>query len=437
LGLLVVLVLCVSLLGWSPLALLFALLALVLPTPIGKTQSLRELEARGAQAYTTALVAPEDDFGFQRRLEGQALAWQRQTDPPAWPWLEGLLALAVCSLLLVFPQGAFAPNPDASRSVVAAGAPSSSDQNDQGNDPANAAPPVLDAPSRNAAPSGDDARPGQAASGGTPGETQVGDLKDGGGNAKDDPAAVSREFMEALERGAVRDSSSRQNQDAQRPNQPQVQDNDASAAQQGSASGGDQSGAGDNAQQGQNGSRNQNGQRGNQGQGSSPGQNPQTAPGQPGTQPGGDSGGNSQNPNQSAQSGSSGANNPNGQRAPSRSPDGRGQPGADDGSSDGSSGQRGNQNNANRGEATRGTRGSSVPKVAERPQPSQNGRLEYLPGTVRGRDARSGALQLPGDPRQPLTGTPGTPAYRRAAEGAVLDPKLPPEYQELLRNYYR
>jgi hypothetical protein len=68
---------------------------------------------------------------------------------------------------------------------------------------------------------------------------------------------------------------------------------------------------------------------------------------------------------------------------------------------------------------------------------AKNGKLEYLPGENQGNQVRSGAMQLPGDPRRPLTLTPGTPAYQRAVENAVLDPRLPPEYQELLKNYYK
>lgn len=423
----------------SPLWLLLAPVLALLPTPVREVASLRELEASGG-AYTTALIAPPDEFGFQTRLESQALAQQKRSELPAYPWLEGLLAAALCSLLFVFP-----PQPSADGAGREIGNPSLERANDPTTPDAGSssdAPPVLDAPSRNtAAPSSDgDAKPGQSASGGSPGDSNIGDLKPGGGNASEDPAAISREFMDALERGAVRDASSN-DPPTGKPNQPQVQDNDAKAAQQGSA-GGDQSGSSGSGSQepnqnspGQNGANqnkpNQNGQ-GNQSQQGA--QNPSSSGNQGnGTQGDGQNGqqGN-QPPDSSNQSGTRNGTRPgqSGQR------NGRGNtPNPDEGQSGDGQGQ-GNRDNSNPSTTARGARGSSDPQAAERPT-APSGKLEYLPGTLRGTQVRSGALQLPGDPRAPLTGTPGTPAYKRAAEGAVLDPKLPPEYQELLKNYYR
>lgn len=429
---LVALLIAVIALKLSPLWLLLALGAAALPTPIKPAASLRELEASGG-AYTTALIAQPDEFGFQKRLESQALAQQKQAELPALPWLEGVLAAALCSLLLVFPPQLNADN--------AAGREISNPASTRGTDPtapdatsSSDAPPVLDAPSRNtAAPSGDgDAKPGQAASGGSPGESQIGDLKPGGGNASEDPAAISREFMDALERGAVRDTGSTDPQTG-KPNQPQVQDNDAQATQQGSANG-DQSGSSGDGSQGSGQSKpNQNGSSQGKANQGGQGNQPQQGAQNPSSSGGGQSGqqGN-QPPNSSNGNGSQGGTRPgqSGQR------NGRGNtPNPDDGQSgDGQS--QGNRDNNSPTTTARGARGSSDPQAAERPD-AQSGKLEYLPGTVRGTQVRSGALQLPGDPRAPLTGTPGTPAYKRAAEGAVLDPKLPPEYQELLKNYYR
>ena len=431
---LVLLLIAVIALKLSPLWLLLALIAVGLPTPIRPTASLRELEGSGG-AYNTALIAPADEFGFQQRLESQALAQQKQANLPAYPWLEGILAAALCSLLLVFP-----PQPSANSP---AGREISNPALERGIDPttpnatsSSDAPPVLDAPSRNnAAPAGGgDAKPGQAASGGSPGDPNIGDLKPGGGNASEDPAAISREFMNALERGAVRDAGSNDPKSG-KPNQPQIQDNDAQAAQQGSASGdGDQSGSqsGNGSQGAGQNKPNQNGS----GQGK-PNQGGQGNQAQPGTQnPSSGGGGQSgQQGNQPANS-SNGNGTQNGTRpAQSGQRNGRGNtPNPDDGQSGDGQGQ-GNRDNSPTTTA-RGARGSSDPQASERPT-TPSGKLEYLPGTLRGTQVRSGALQLPGDPRAPLTGTPGTPAYKRAAEGAVLDPKLPPEYQELLKNYYR
>lgn len=433
---LVALLIAVIALKLSPLWLLLALAVAALPTPIRPAASLRELEASGG-AYATALIAPPDEFGFQTRLESQALAQQKRTDLPAYPWLEGVIAAALCSLLLVFP-----PQLNADSAGREIGNPAA----ERGNDPttpdatsSSDAPPVLDAPSRDtAAPSGDgDAKPGQSASGGSPGESNIGDLKPGGGNASEDPAAVSREFMDALERGAVRDAGSTDPQTG-KPNQPQVQDNDASApaGQQGSAGGNQGDSAND--QSSSSGSQpNQNGRNGpGQGNQSPQGaQNPNSS-GNNGTQNNGTQGdGQNGQPGNQPPNSSNGAQNGN-RPGQSGQQNGRGNtPNPDEGQTSDGQGQ-GNRDNNNPTTTARGARGSSDPQAAERPD-APSGKLEYLPGTVRGTQVRSGALQLPGDPRAPLTGTPGTPAYRRAAEGAVLDPKLPPEYQELLKNYYR
>ncbi|HEX2864999.1 MAG TPA: hypothetical protein VHN99_10560, partial [Deinococcales bacterium] len=67
----------------------------------------------------------------------------------------------------------------------------------------------------------------------------------------------------------------------------------------------------------------------------------------------------------------------------------------------------------------------------------QKGQLQFLPGTVEATQARSGVLPLPGDPNSPWAGSKSSPSFRKAVETAVDDPRLPPEYQELLRAYYR
>jgi hypothetical protein len=411
-------------LSLSPWWLALSLLPAVLPTPVRKGSSLRELEQL-SPAYTTALTAPEDEFGFQSRLEAQALAAQRRTEPPALPWLELAAMAALCSLLLVFPPKTLSLDP-AQRPVTQEQLEGngSTPQNAGGND----AQPVLDAPSRGAAPAGGTAKPGQSASGGTPSESQVGDVKPGGGNASDDPAAVTKEYMDALERGAVRDAGGAQNP---QKGDGKVQDNNPGAAGQQGSAGGDKNG--NDASSGQNGSQGSGAKRNpSQGQKGQSGQQNQNGNGQNGQQQGNQNGQNGTQNGANSQSGNGKqSSSGNGQK---RGSNGRGNMPSE---TDDPSGQgQGGGSQAQRSQPGRGGRGSSDPKPAEgvNGKPSK---LEYLPGTVRGRDVRSGALQLPGDPRQPLTGTPGTPQYQRAAEGAILDPKLPPEYQELLKNYYK
>ncbi len=404
--------------------LLASVLGVLLPAPHPKSQTLLEIERAQGEIYTTALVAPEDSFGFSKRLLEGAKYVVHKAQLPALPWLEGLGILLLASLAFVIP----AQNASSQDNALAvAPTPTEQSLNNPSSDP-QAAPPVLNAPASGAAPqAGQDAANGKPASGGTPGESGVGESRPGGGNASDDPAAVSRDYLEALERGAVK------SQDGQ-----QKTGNNAKKVEDLNSSKTDQNGKG---QSGANGQSSQNGQNGK------PGQKPGS-----GQQNNGQQGKNGQQGQNGQQNGSGNPSNPNGsgkQGQQNQNPSGK------NGQKNGSSSQNGadrfdrgensdtgsfpNQSPENQGRSQPGQagRGGGLGNRLNGTNAAKNGKLEYLPGQVQGSQVRSGAMQLPGDPRRPLTLTPGTPAYQRAVENAVLDPRLPPEYQEMLKNYYK
>jgi hypothetical protein len=417
-------------LGASPLWLLLALLGVFMPTAKPE-KTLQEIENTAGAAYTTALTAKPDEHGFQNRLLNMALATQKNTELPALPWLEGLSMALLLSLLLVLPpravNAAFSPT---DRTVTR-------ESFDNPNSPSSAngqaSEPILDAPTRDAPPAGADAKLGQAASGGSASEQNLGALKPGGGNATEDPEAISKEFLEALERGAVRDRDPNKSGESG----GKVEDaNPPSAGNSGSADGKNGDGKNETGQ-GQQG--NKNGQQGNQS-----GQN-----GQQGNQ-------NGQNGQQGSQNGQ-GQNGKNGAQGGQNGQGQNGQNGANQAGNGTEGGQRGrnpqdkidkgedyqgfdpqnpNGNGSRNTSPGQGARDAQGNPVAANRQ-SSKGKLEYLQGTPKGNNVRSGALQLPGDPRNGFTSPTSSATYRRAAESAVLDPRLPPEYQEMLKNYYK
>ncbi len=419
---LTVLSLITVLLGADKLWLLFGLIGVLIPIPMAKNQALIEIEKSQGENYTTALVAPIDQFGFSLRLLESAKYVVRNAELPALPWLEGLGILLLVSLAFVLP--AYSKSDLKGVMAVNQSQPNLSTETELENTP-NAAP-VLNAPAAGEAPeAGQSTNNGKAASGGTPGETGVGDLKSGGGNSTEDPEAISRDFLDALERGAVNKSTALHPNP--KPGEKQVQDLNSSNSDPSKKS-----------QSGTNGNPGGNSRNGNKS-------------GQNGKQPGSGQ----QNGNQSGQNGQNG-NNPN---DPSKT--GKNGKGQQNQNAKGQNGKNGTQSNGadrfDRGENGDGSSnpGQTPDSMQGRGQPgqagrnggtgrrtngikaSQNGKLEYIPGQLQGNAVRSGAMQLPGDPKRPLSQTPGSAQYRRAVESAVLDPRLPPEYQELLKNYYK
>jgi hypothetical protein len=399
--------------------LLASLLGVLLPVPHSKTRTLLEIERAEGEIYTTALVAPEDAFGFAKRLIDGAKYVIHKAELPSLPWLEGLGIVLLASLAFVIPAQNSNPNNEA---LAVIPTPIEQSLNDSSSDP-QTAPPVLSAPASGAAPqAGQNDANGKPASGGTPGESGVGEAKPGGGNASEDPAAVSRDYLEALERGAVKSSGGQQKTGKNAKN---VEDLNSSKTNQNGKS-----------QSGANGQNGQNSQNGQQGQRPGAGQQNNGQKGQNGQQQNGT--GNQSNPNGSGKQGQQNQNSSgkNGQKNGANS-----QNGADrfDRGENGDGGSFPNQSPDSQGRSQPGQagRGGGLGQRLNGSNAAKNGKLEYLPGENQGNQVRSGAMQLPGDPRKPLTLTPGTPAYQRAVENAVLDPRLPPEYQELLKNYYK
>lgn len=415
-------------LGADKLWLLAGLLGVLLPIPLDKTQTLLEIEQAQGEIYTTALVAPEDSYGFSKRLLENAKYIVRNAELPGLPWLEGLGIVLLASLAFVIP----AQTKTLESEALAVNHPQTVQPLENAANDSQTAPPVLNAPAAGAAPeAGQGAANGKAASGGTPGENGVGDTRPGGGNATDDPEAISRDYLDALERGAVKSQGGQQKAGS---NAKTVEDlNSKNASQNG------QDQAGSSGQSGQSGRSGQNGQKGGQ-SGQQPGAGQQNK-GQQGQNGQGQQNGsnNTSNPNGSGAQGkqNKGANGKNSQK--NGGVNGSGQDRFDRGENGDSGSFPGQSPNSQQGRSQPGKagRGGGLGNRPNGLNGQKNGKLEYLPGESQGNQVRSGAMQLPGDPRRPLTLTPGTPAYQRAVENAVLDPRLPPEYQELLKNYYK
>ena len=409
----------------SPWCLLIALLGLVwnpawLPFRWHERQTLEVVSKHHGDAYATALNAPVDPFGFSKRLELQAQNIARNAELPNLPWLEVLVAGVIVSLVWLIPArssaGSQSSAPTATnleRRLPAETLP----ENNSG---------VTGAPVTNPAPQGQTQSSSPSGSGGTAGvgATRPGASNSGGAPSAESNEDISREFGQALERGAVRTPPSAP---TPAPNKSDGKKPDDRSASDGNSDGSGNPGS--NARPG-NGNKQNNGSQ----PGNSQNQNGQKRdnPGQSGSQPGTQNAPSSSQNQAGKQSG--------GQPSPSNR-DNRGQRGqgqADDGSDFGgmNPGQKGTDPSGQSRSVPggKGTTGGGKPQSV--PDANGAGKLEYLPGESKRNISRSGALPLPGDASQTLPAGSGE-TYRRAAESAVLDPRLPPEYQELLKQYYR
>jgi hypothetical protein len=413
----------------SPWWLLLALLGLVwnpawLPFQWHEQHTLEVVSKQHGDAYATALIAPTDPFGFSKRLESQAQNIERNAELPNLPWLEVLIAGVIVSLVWLIPARGITTNTDGTaptatnleRRMPAETLP----ENDPG---------VTGAPVTNPAPQGQTQSSSPTGTGGTAGvgATRPGASNSGGAPTTESNEDISREFGQALERGAVRTPPSAP---TPAPNKSDGKKTDGRTASDGSSDGSGnpggnaRRGSGSNQNNGSQpgGSQDRNGQkRDNPGQsGGKPGS--QNAPASSQNQPGKQSGGQSQ---------------PSPSNRENRGQRGQGQ--ADDGSDFGgmNPGQKGNDpsGQSRNTPGGKGTTGGGKPQSV--PEANGAGKLEYLPGETKRNISRSGALPLPGDASRTLPAGSSSEPYRRAAESAVLDPRLPPEYQELLKQYYR
>jgi hypothetical protein len=413
----------------SPWWLLIALLGLVwnpawLPFQWHEQRTLEVVSKQHGDAYATALVAPTDPFGFSKRLESQAQNIERNAELPSLPWLEVLVAAVIVSLVWLIPARGITTSTDGT-------APNST--NLERRTPAETLPEndpsVTGSPVTNPAPQGQTQSSSPTGSGGTSGvgATRPGASNSGGAPTTESNEDISREFGQALERGAVRTPPSAptpapNKQDGKKPDDRTASDGSSDGS--GNPGGNARRGSGSNQNNGSQpgGSQNRNGQkRDNPGQsGGKPGD--QNAPSSSQNQAGKQSGGQSQ---------------PSPSNRDNRGPRGQGQ--ADDGSDFGgmSPGQKGTDpsGQSRNTPGGKGTTGGGKPQSV--PDANGAGKLEYLPGETKRNISRSGALPLPGDSSRTLPSGSSSEPYRRAAESAVLDPRLPPEYQELLKQYYR
>ncbi len=410
----------------SPWWLLVALLGLVwnpawLPFRWHEQRTLEVVSFQHGDAYATALIAPVDAFGFSKRLETQAQNIERNAELPNLPWLEVLVAAVIVSLVWLIPARG-----DSANSLAAAGNETNLErrlptETLPENDPGVSGDPVT-----NPAPQGQTQSSSPTGSGGTAGvgATRPGASNSGGAPTTESNEDISREFGQALERGAVRTPPAAPTPAPNKQDGKKADDrtaSDGSSDGTGNPGGNARRGSGSNqnggAQPG--GSQNQNGQKRD---------NPGQSGGQPGTQNAPASGQN--------QAGKQSGGQPSPSNRDNRGQRGQGQ--ADDGSDfGGSPGQKGNDPNGQSRNVPggKGTTGGGKPQSV--PGANGAGKLEYLPGETKRNIARSGALPLPGDASRTLPAGSSAEPYRRAAESAVLDPRLPPEYQELLKQYYR
>jgi hypothetical protein len=424
---LAVLAVCVIgvLLGLPKWTLGLAVLGAFVPVGVKPQTSLSEIESRYGAAYTTALVAPEDPHGFHERLQRQAENVVFKAELPPLPYLELLVAGALVALPFMLSLSS-------NNAVNAAQAVNPNDfrPSDQTSTPRGSAPVVLDGAQAPDVPRGNSSSaPGRSASSNTMTERQVGQVAPGGGQAAGNPEQLDKEFLDALERGAIRTTTG---SNASKTGKVEDRDRSASGGKPSDQRNGAQSGQADSSQnaQGQNGKNGQNAQ-GKNGQQSGQQQN-QNGQNQNGQNSKNQNGNQSQQGQQSGQNGSGGPQSQDPSKQFNRGAD-RGQDGLDQGDQRNPDGTPRSGRPDQPGSGGRnGGRGQAAGATA-----AGQGKLEYLPGQDRGDQRRSGALQLPGDPSRGLTATPGSPEYRRAVESAILDPRLPPEYREMLKNYYR
>jgi hypothetical protein len=420
----------------SPWWLLLALIGLIwnpawLPFRWHEHRTLERVSGAHGQAYATALGAlsePADAFGFSKRLETQARNIEKNAELPNLPWLEVLAATVIVSLVWLIPARVITTGtngPAANQTgLERRQTPEALPESETG---------TPGSPVNN---SGAQSQNNASSPGGSGGTAGVGSTRPGAGSSAGAPSAesnedISKEFGQALERGAVRAPSSAETKEAKQAAERAAKQ----AADERSASGGD----GGASQKNNDGTPT--GKGSDSGNGRNPGQPNTQKRDNPGQSNGSPSGQNQPDQNQSGQN--QPGQNPNGQGQPSpnnsdnRGSRGKAEPG-DDSNFDGlSPSQKNNDPNLNPGSVPggKGTTGSGKPQSV--PEADGAGKLEYLPGESKRNISRSGALPLPGDSSRTLpTGSNAEP-YRRAAESAVLDPRLPPEYQELLKQYYR
>jgi hypothetical protein len=414
----------------SPWWLMIALLGLVwnpawLPFQWHEQRTLEVVSQQHGDAYATALIAPTDPFGFSKRLETQAQNIEKNAELPNLPWLEVLAAAVIVSLVWLIPARGIGTT-----SLAASGNETNLERRLPAENLPENDPGLTGAPVTNPAPQGQTQSSSPTGSGGTAG---VGATRPGTNNSDGAPTSesnedISREFGQALERGAVRTPPAAPTPAPKQSNGKKADDRTASSGNSdasGNPTGNARRGNKQNNGSQPGGSQNSNGQKRD-----NPGQNNGPGNGQPGTQNAPNS-----SQNQSGQQ-SKGQGQPSPNNRDNRGQRGQGQ--ADDGSDfGGSPGQKGTDPGGQSGSVPggKGTTGGGKPQSV--PDANGAGKLEYLPGESKRNIARSGALPLPGDASRTLpAGSSGEP-YRRAAESAVLDPRLPPEYQELLKQYYR
>jgi hypothetical protein len=380
-----------------------ASIAWLVPLAGSESWALRWIGDRTGLAYQTSLEAPlePDRYGMRSALEARALDSLARVDRPthgAW-WLP-LLALALGALLLpALPliPGAGSGLGGSSGPVTPPAVPAGTAE-----EPEELSEPELPDQQRARVDPGE---PG--AEGGR--REDEGDLADGG--AAGERAALERFLRNVRERpeGEREESEESETSSSNRPVAPRGGEEGETGSNRGSERRREADEPGEAGQQGEEGASTE----GEQGAGEE-GANPFAEAGA-GEQPDGE-----REPGESdepvAAGGEPGKSQEPGQEA-------SGSPGEGAGEEEGLGEGAGNQASAER--------------------PAQPGDLEpgqplFLEGDLRsGPLAPGGAVQLPGSDQAEPPGGAASETYQREVERAVSEGRIPLEYQEIIRNYFR
>lgn len=409
--------LAVSLTAWladAPLLLHAALVlaaggvALAWPTPGARDWSLAWIAGRSGLAYETALEraaegegaeAPAaDPYGLRASLAERALAAERRLEPPeSSGWWLPVLALAL-GLLLMPAAGLLRGGPAAGPPVggpPAAAVPAPGDEEAEGFD--EIAPEVGTEPQAERVVDplgGAGAEAGAEADG------------DGAESAPSDREALER-FVDNLRRRPRGPEEAGAAAPTGRPG-PGGEPPEDARRQPGSPEGG---------RQGEDGEGEEAGERGAEGDG---GEGEQEAG--------------------ASEAGAEGEGT--GDDAERLRAEGRPQDAPSD--DPGTEGQQGDGGDDDRLSEEEGGPGGGAGREAgaelgsERPEGAPEGPPELLEGALGpGAETTGGAVRLPGSVEGPLPPGAGGDAYRRAVERAVTEGRIPVEYQEIIRNYFR
>ncbi len=446
--------------------------------PLERTEpwALGWIDERAGLAYRTALERPErpdeDAYGFVRALSAQVERTTKRLEPPAaQPWWLPLLAVALS--LAVLPAlslpgglGGGLGGDNAPLSPNEGAPPAAQSDADEGADGGADEAETPEAPA--AEDAAQDAQPELERTFDAPGEDVSGEggEMDAEGSADSETLERYLESLEAQEDGAQPSGAERNpfsrdeaqgeggaapNQGSQAPNEGQ---RDQSAQDQQGEQGEGQQGQGEQGQQGEQGEQGEGAQDGQEEGASGEGAPEQTQSPREGEQQEGGSEGTPSEQEQSAegeqpqgaQGESEGQQEGQQEEGAGESGQSEGDPTQGESAQGGSAGaqegeQEGGAQNVPEGEDANGS--GSLPSEAA---PSSAERLEGTPQTgpellegqrSEGAVNAAGETLAPGSREVDIPNAQTSAEYERAAEEAINEGRIPVEYQDILRDYFR